>query len=229
MNSDSSAKKPMTSGITAPPTMAMMSNPEPSPVKGPSSPAMPSVKMLGNITELNSPTRMMLHIARCPKLRIDMHTSNDATIAAKPNTVPVRSFCRIAGSNEPSHHRAQPVQRHVPGGHQLRDVANIGLVEIVDEETSDRHFRAHVYKDTHHAQHEVRALPETSHRECALPVLFGTRHGRQLEHRDRSAQAIGQTRSAGKAASPTTLLEAGKPAMHPATTVARPPWPWALH
>jgi len=42
-------------GRIAPPTMAMVSTPDPLPVSGPSS-ATPRLKMVGNMIELKSPT-----------------------------------------------------------------------------------------------------------------------------------------------------------------------------
>lgn len=90
-----SAKAPSATGMIAPPTMAATSNPDPLPVKGPS-PAIPRVKILGNITELNSPTRMMLYIARCPKVSIDTVTRANAAIATAPSSLFAWIFCKTA-------------------------------------------------------------------------------------------------------------------------------------
>src|SRR5271170_7012166 len=86
-----SAKCPSASGISAPPTIAATIRLEPLLVSGPS-PDNPTVKMLGNITELNSPTARIAHIAVCPCVRIDVTTSPQATTAAVPSTVLVRTF-----------------------------------------------------------------------------------------------------------------------------------------
>ena len=48
--------------------------------------------MLGNITELKNPTRMMLHIAKCPNVSIEVVTSRHAIIAAIPSTFPGLTF-----------------------------------------------------------------------------------------------------------------------------------------
>src|SRR5436305_1799021 len=66
-----SAIKPCSSGTTAPPTIAATSNPDAFPVSGPS-PAMASVKMLGNIIELNKPTRMRLHMETWPTVSMQL-------------------------------------------------------------------------------------------------------------------------------------------------------------
>ena len=59
-------------------------------------PSTPSAKMLGNITELKSPTRMMLPIANQPVLSIDMTTRMQATTATVPSTVRGDNFCSPA-------------------------------------------------------------------------------------------------------------------------------------
>src|SRR5436309_16127779 len=75
--------------------MDITNMPEPLPVSGPR-PAIPRVKMLGNITELKSPTRMMLHMAKWPVLSTDVITRMKDATAAAPSTVPERSFCSKA-------------------------------------------------------------------------------------------------------------------------------------
>ena len=74
-------------GIIAPPTIAIIMTPEPSPVSGPSS-ATPSVKMLGNMIELKKPTRIMLHIATWPVLSIEIATRALADMAQIPSNNP---------------------------------------------------------------------------------------------------------------------------------------------
>src|SRR5271170_3539578 len=86
-----SARCPSPSGISAPPTIAATIKLDPFEVSGPS-PVSPTVKMLGNITELNSPTAMIAHIAVCPCVRIEVATSPHATSAAVPSTVLVLTF-----------------------------------------------------------------------------------------------------------------------------------------
>src|ERR1035441_10610267 len=65
----------------------MTSRPEPLAVNGPSC-SMLNVKMVGNITELNRPTRMMLPIATPPVVATEVHTNADAIMAALPSTLP---------------------------------------------------------------------------------------------------------------------------------------------
>ena len=87
-----SAKTPCNSGMMAPPTIAATRTPEPASVSGPR-PSIDKVKMLGNITELKNPIARMLQTATVPRLSIEVVTRAKATIAAKPRTVPVRTFC----------------------------------------------------------------------------------------------------------------------------------------
>src|SRR5271168_384915 len=92
-----SARCPSASGISAPPTIAATIRLEPLLVSGPS-PDNPTVKMLGNITELNNPTAKIAHIAVCPCVRIDVVTNPQATNAAVPSTVLVLN---LVSSHEP--------------------------------------------------------------------------------------------------------------------------------
>ena len=66
----------------------MIMTPEPSPVSGPSS-ATPNVKMLGNMIELKNPTRMMVYIAVCPVVSIEIATSAAALTVQMPSNSPV--------------------------------------------------------------------------------------------------------------------------------------------
>src|SRR5574337_836665 len=75
-----SAITPCSCGITAPPTMAMISRLEALLVIGPRR-SMPSEKMVGNMIELNRPIAMMLYIAVVPALSMVVSTSK-ALIAA---------------------------------------------------------------------------------------------------------------------------------------------------
>ena len=54
--------------------------------------AIPKVKMLGNITELKRPTKMIAHIATWPNASIEHATSAQATSAAIPSTTSVGNF-----------------------------------------------------------------------------------------------------------------------------------------
>ena len=82
---------PTIHGITAPPTMAMFSRPEPSPVSCPSS-AIPLVKMQGNMMELKSPIDKTDHIATGPLLLTEMTTSSAAMIEQNASTREVLTF-----------------------------------------------------------------------------------------------------------------------------------------
>ena len=75
----------------------MISTPDPSPVRGPSS-AMPIVKMQGNMIELNNPTQDTLHIATCPALSTDTEiaTRPAAHDRRKSEQLLVLIFCRMA-------------------------------------------------------------------------------------------------------------------------------------
>src|SRR5580692_2882689 len=83
-----SAIAPCATGISAPPTIAIIITPEPSPVRGPSS-ATPRVKILGNMIELKNPTRMMLYMAVCPVVSMETATSAAAHTAQMPSSSPV--------------------------------------------------------------------------------------------------------------------------------------------
>ena len=72
--------------------MAITNTPDPFPVIAPK-PSIESVKMLGNMMELNKPIATMVHTATEPKLSIVAITSRNAVNAAMPSSVPVRIFC----------------------------------------------------------------------------------------------------------------------------------------
>ena len=82
-----SANLPCSTGRIAPPTIAIIIRLEPLPVSGPSC-AVPSVKMVGNMTELNRPTAMMLPIAMLPVVATEVQTRAEAITAALPSTLP---------------------------------------------------------------------------------------------------------------------------------------------
>jgi hypothetical protein len=75
--------------------MAMLINPEPLPVSEPNL-FTASEKVVGNMTELNRPTRTADHMATAPVEKIVVSTSRHATIAAIPSNLPPGTFCRIA-------------------------------------------------------------------------------------------------------------------------------------
>ena len=57
---------------------------------------MPSVKMLGNMMELKNPTSSSAHMAVWPSVSIDRQTRAAATMAVKPSTTRVGTFCSTA-------------------------------------------------------------------------------------------------------------------------------------
>ena len=61
--------------------------PEPCPVCFPK-PLIAKEKIVGNIIELNNPTSKIDHIAKEPKVDIEIITSNDAIIALNPSILP---------------------------------------------------------------------------------------------------------------------------------------------
>src|ERR1017187_9684045 len=76
-----SAAAPRSRGTMAPPTTAVIINPDPLLVIGPS-PAMPNAKMLGNMMELKKPQSTTVQIATDPLLNIET-TSSAAAIKPK--------------------------------------------------------------------------------------------------------------------------------------------------
>src|SRR5580698_8553242 len=93
-----SAAQPNSAGIIAPPTIAVMISPDPLLVIGPS-PAMPSVKMLGNMMELKKPHRTMVQMATLPEVDMDVIRSAEAANPKIPSSLPDFTFVRI---HEPS-------------------------------------------------------------------------------------------------------------------------------
>src|ERR1700761_6971812 len=82
-----SATYPMSAGITAPPTTAVMMSPDPLLVSGPS-PAMPSAKMFGNMMELKKPQMTRLQMATWPVENMLMSTNTVAANPKKPRNLP---------------------------------------------------------------------------------------------------------------------------------------------
>ncbi len=87
-----------------PPQSPCTSRPEPFPVSGPR-PSMPKVKMLGNITELKSPTQMMVPMASQPVLAMEVSTSRHATTATVPSTVRGGQLLQHGCADEAADHR----------------------------------------------------------------------------------------------------------------------------
>lgn len=110
---------------------------------------------------------------------MEAQTKMHAVVAAMPKTVPVRTFCRMAEpTNRPT--IAPPIIRNVACGNQDRNVADVGLAEIVDQKTADRYFCSHIDENSHHPQNQIAMLPYAGLRTgCA--VTFGLRHGWQFE------------------------------------------------
>ena len=50
--------------------------------------------MLGNMMELNKPTKRMLHIAKCPEVIMEIVTRAAAHTAQMPSSRPVFIFCK---------------------------------------------------------------------------------------------------------------------------------------
>src|SRR6516165_1366034 len=89
-----SAAAPSASGTIAPPTTAVMINPDPLLVNGPS-PAIPSAKMFGNMIELKNPQSTMLQIATCPLDSMETMISADAANPKVPSSLPDLIFVSI--------------------------------------------------------------------------------------------------------------------------------------
>ena len=134
--------------------------PEPLPVRRPS-PAIPRVKIFGNITELKNPTRMMLHMAKCAVLSTDVITRVKDATAAAPSTVPERSFCS-KGTDKPADHSAAPVERNKTSCNFFGYVANVRLAEVVDEEAPDRDFRADINENSDCPEHQIAGISRRS-------------------------------------------------------------------
>src|SRR5580704_2077206 len=134
--------------MMAPPTIAATNSPEPSPVSGPR-PSIASVKMVGNITELNKPTAMIVHIATWPKVSIDAATRTAAIKAATPRILFGEIFCC----------NPEPIKRNKAGRYFLRNVANVGLAEVIHQKASDRNFRPNVDENSDCAENQVAVAP----------------------------------------------------------------------
>ena len=67
------------------------------------SPAIARLKIVGNIIELNKPTRMIVHIAKEPLLKTVSKTSKEAIPALKARAFPAATFCMAAApTNRPT-------------------------------------------------------------------------------------------------------------------------------
>ena len=73
-------------------------------------------------------------------------------------------FLGDAGAAETPNHGAAPIERDIEGGGFLRHVADVGLIQIVDEETSNRDFGADVDENRNHTEDQVALRPDAG--EC---------------------------------------------------------------
>ena len=111
-----SATQPMRAGTTAPPTTAVIINPDPLLVIGPS-PAMPSAKIFGNMIELKNPHSTSVQIASCPLEAIDNSTIAAAAIPKTPSSNP---DLKMVSSHEP---RSRPIS----APNQYRDTSKVAI------------------------------------------------------------------------------------------------------
>src|SRR6266436_2194081 len=103
-----------------------------------------------------------------------------------PQNGPSTDLLQNSGPDESPNHGPAPVVRHVLGGRQLRDIADVGLAEVVDEITSDGNLRAHIDEDSNRTQHQLRMPPYALTRN--LSMTLSARQRRQLEHGDSNRQ-----------------------------------------
>lgn len=73
--------------MIAPPTIAVHNSPEAFGFNEPM-PSMASVKIVGNIMELNKPTAKMLHMLTKPVVLMEININTMAVVAKMPNTFP---------------------------------------------------------------------------------------------------------------------------------------------
>ena len=85
LNPATSEKYPNKGGMIAPPTIAVHNKPEAFGFKAPR-PSIATVKMVGNIIELNNPTARILHIAIMPWEAIEVKTNKVANEAKRAST-----------------------------------------------------------------------------------------------------------------------------------------------
>src|ERR1700748_355729 len=128
-----SATKPWSTGMRAPPTIAMQRMPEPWLVCLPR-PSMASVKIVGNMIELKRPTAMIAYIAVEPEVAIESAMSAMAPTACTPRTLPGLHIRQREGADERADHGAQPVERDQLRARGLRQAADVRLLEVVHEE-----------------------------------------------------------------------------------------------
>src|SRR5450631_1248964 len=93
-----SASAPSRYGTTAPPTHALMISPDPLLVIGPR-PAMPSVKIFGNMMEFRNPHNTSVQMATSPEENMEMAIS---VAAAKPKIVTSFPDLTLVRIQEPS-------------------------------------------------------------------------------------------------------------------------------
>ncbi len=85
LNPSISVRNPYKGGITAPPTIAVQSNPEACAFKSPN-PSSVNVKIVGNMMELNNPTDKIDHSATSPFVFIEINMSSIESDAKIPKT-----------------------------------------------------------------------------------------------------------------------------------------------
>src|SRR5690348_15479821 len=143
-----SASTPCSSGITAPPTIAITSRLDTLPVSAPNF-SIPSVKMLGNITELNRPIAITLHIATEPVQHRRQHQRAGDRRERGEQLARVHARQQRRTDEAPDH-RAAPVPRHEAGRVRLTHAAELRQRQTIDREAADRNFRTDVDASRHH-------------------------------------------------------------------------------
>ena len=151
--------RPAAHGIIAPPTIAVMISPDPLLVIGPS-PAMPSVKMLGNMMELKKPHSTSVQMATLPEVDMDDDQQRGSRESEDAQQLARLYLGQNPRTEQAAHQRAKPVERsqercRLERAHALR-------LEVVHGDRCQSHFHAHIKEDPQRAQHRVPVAPDAA-------------------------------------------------------------------
>ena len=152
-----SASRPCRYGISAPPTIAITSRLEALLVRRPS-PSMPSVKMVGNMMELNSPMAMMLHMATRPVLVMVVASSTTTASANRHSSRRAHRTGAGAASRRSGRPWRRPSRARRSAWLDDGNVADVRVRDVVDEEAADRHLAADVDEDRERTETHVAVL-----------------------------------------------------------------------
>ncbi len=189
-----SARCPVSGGITAPPTIATQMTPDPSAARSAESFAGQTEdgREHDRVREPDGEQRVARK--RCRVLLDEQRIRTIATIATEREQLAGADDPQKRRADEPADQSPAPIDRNQLAGGLLADAEHVRLHEVVDDQRADRDFRTDVQEDGQRAETEARAL-----RSRSKPAKMPPSECRSLFSRLRNSQTANATTASAMA------------------------------